>query len=365
MKQLLTILLLCCLCRSASAQQTYIRNYSTFTEYGTIPAATVPSSYKSYTPAPSYEYKAPEKSAEDVANDEEIQDVIATRKELELYYAQKDYKSVLAICKDFEERYPEGSLHPDIGIYMTSAYLNTSQYEVLAEKINNKYQYFGDRHDFELAVADVLQQYGYYKMAFWYYKLAAKANYKFDGYEMGYAVTAAREGEEWEAISAFSKLMSATNDNPNNYYNRALAFLNIKNPSRDLALKDLVTFTAEATETLDAYLLMAKIFAAKANWEECIVNAREYLKLHESEEARQLITKAEGTLASPEYKQKIIEAEEKRISAIAMAEALDKKKITDQKKLETEYANYIREHKLSLKTQALLKPGIIPRIILL
>lgn len=360
MKQLL-ILLLCCLCSATYAQQTYIRNYSTFTEYGTIPAATIPSSRSTnYNTQPAYEYKAPEKSEEDIAKDAWHADLKETKEQLNLYYTQKDYNSVIAICKDYESRYPDGSVYPDIGVYMASAYMHTGQYEVLADKLGAKYQYFGDRHDFDLAAADVLQQYGYYERAAWYYKLAVKANQKLDGYELGYSVTAARQGEIIKSESVFLTLMRATDNDPGNYYNRALAFLNAKNSARDLAIQDLVIFVTKTTETLDAYLLMAKIYAAKGNSELCITAAKEYLKLHESEECKQLIAKAEAEIADRPRKAALALAEEqkRKEAAALLAQQQQEQKIKDDarmaervsnereafKILEEEYMKYIEEH---------------------
>lgn len=371
MKQFLSLVILVFCCRNLlTAQQTYIRNYSTHTEYGTIPATTVPSSYKqSYTPPAAYEYKAPEKSAEDLAHDEEIQDIIATAKELSLYYARKDYNSVIAICKNFEERYPDGSLHPDIGIYMAAAYLETQQDELLANKLNAKYQYFGDRHDFDLAAADVLQQYGYYKSAYWYYKLVKKSSHKLDGYELGYSVTAAREGEDWVAEDAFSSLMRTTNNDPGNYYNRALAFLNVKNPARELALQDLVAFVTKTTETLDAYLLMAKIYLAKGNSEECILAAKQYLKLHTSKECEEMIAKAEAEIADRPHKAALA-AEQKqknKENSGRIEQQYKEKKIKDDaeaavrasdsrsafKMLEDEFAKYVEDHNLYTRKEVI------------
>jgi ankyrin repeat protein len=360
---LLTVLLLCCFCNRVNAQQTYIRNYSTFTEYGTIPAATVPSSYKSsYTAPAAYEYHAPEKSAEELAHDDEMQDIKITEKELSEYYARKDYNSVLAICKDFEDRYPEGSLHPYIGVYMAGAYLETQQYEVLANKLNAKYQYFGDRHDFDLAAADVLQQYGYYERAYWYYGLADKHRQKMDGYELGYSVTAARQDHMGVSEYVFSTLMKATNNNPGNYYNRALAFLNAKNPSRDLALQDLVTFVTKTTETLDAYLLMAKIYSDKGNSEECISAAKEYMKLHDCKECEEMIAKAEAEIADRPRKAALAAEQEQKNkeNSARLEQQYKEKKIKDDaeaavrasdsrsafKMLEDEFAKYVKDHNL-------------------
>lgn len=368
MKQLLPLLLLCYLCNATYAQQTYIRNYSTFTEYGTIPAATVPSSYSTnynYNPQPAYEYKAPEKTEEDIAKEAWREDLYATKEQLNLYYSKKDYNSVITICKAYEERYPDKSVYPDIEVYLASAYLHTKQFDILAERLSTKSVYYSDRQDFNLAAADLLQQYGNYERAYWYYKLVKKSTHKFDGYELGYSVTAARQGEEWVAEDVFSSLMRATNDNPNNYYNRALAFLNVKNPARELALKDLVIFTTKATETYDAYLLMAKIYAAKENWEECIASAKAYLKLKESKECAELITKAEAEIADRPRKAALALAEEQqRKEAAAIIEQQQKEqKIKDDaatvirqndkleafKKLEDEYMEYAQQHGIHAK----------------
>ncbi len=267
--------------------------------------------------------------------------------------------------------------------FCASAYMHTGQYEVLADRLNAKYQYFGDRHDFELAAADVLQQYGYYKSAYWYYKLVNRSSHKLDGYELGYSVTAAREGEEWVAENAFSSLMEATNNDPGNYYNRALAFLNVKNPSRELALQDLVTFVTKTTETLDAYLLMAKIYSAKGNSEECIASAKQYLKLHESKECEEMIAKAEAEIADRPRKEALLRAEEKerqvrkekmemqraeekRIEEIKLAEKQLEEQLAIEKELaaiklkqeqyqlnyaayEQEFYRYLQQHNLAEK----------------
>ncbi len=102
MKQLLILLLLSCEYTITSAQQTYIRNYSTFTEYGTIPAATVPSSYKPFSiPA----YTAPEKTylKEEEAREETAEDRMRDRfSGISTAYQQKEYEQVISLSTDFD-----------------------------------------------------------------------------------------------------------------------------------------------------------------------------------------------------------------------------------------------------------------------
>ena len=347
------ILMLSCAFNTLLAQQTYERHYSTFSEYGSLPQTTIPSAKPNYQ-GPQINYDIP-KSDKKIAHEAMINDVVSTVEKLKLYYAKNDFNSVISICLDFDAKYKDESPFSEINIYIVSAYLYTKQYDAIINRLTTKSVYFGDRNDFNLAAADLLQQYGKYEEAYWYYNLAKKNLFSIEGYELGFSVTAERQGEHPLSKELFTQLQKRTNNSPINYYNRALLFLNDKNPSPKSALNDLDVYISYGGDIRNAYRLRAIVNSNLQNYEACINDAKEYLKTNDSDECRELIKDAEREIADRPRKIALALEEEKvrkeseefnKQEKLAREAKWEEERLIAFNKSENEYNLFLQEHNL-------------------
>lgn len=403
MKKLLSIpilLLFCCYCHTLFAQ-THIRNYSTHTEYITVPKTTVPSSYKPYSVS-NYNYQKPaktereiqaeeKKAAEDEAKYQAALEAEAERYNMYLsmikvgdYYDQNKFTSVIESNNYTIKRELLSKEHQAYynGILFNSL-LQEKQYAELAKIYIDLYKkypihtdIFGDNEKFNLRAADILQSQNFHKEACDFYDLAHAGNQHNQEFHAAYCVaTALTAGREEEASRAFAILLDYENVKPMDYYFRGWYYVDNNNT---LAITDLDKFISMADEKHDAYLLRAKAYFNVGNYKQCISDATTYKKTHDCSECADLISKSEAKLkeqASPasiaEQKRKEIElAEQKRKIELELAEQKSKgeRELAQLKqkaeadalvlqKMEDEFNAYIKQNNL---TETIIRSNTTP-----
>lgn len=285
-----------------TAQQTYIRNYSTFTEYGTIPAATVPSSYKPFS-IPSYTYDKPEKK-EIEEREETAEDRMRDRfSGISIAYQQGKYGEVISLSNGFDP----SVLQPYYGretfyAMLVNSYISLNRKKELVNYFLNAPRdvVMFSAPAFSLIVADELRAQNYFKEACAYFDKAKARGVYNKEFQLSYCIALAEVvGREQEARAAFDILLeSDTTDAPLPYYYFG-KFLTAQN--REGAFYYLDRFIEKSAEKYDAYLLRARSHFFNKNYEQCIADAKEHKKNFKCTECDELILKATEKKSSPEF----------------------------------------------------------------
>ncbi len=322
------ILTACCLVLTtySVSAQTYQRNYSTHTEYGTVPQTTVPSANKpNYQPT--YDYNKPEKSEKEITTEAETAAWGEVMKQIKFYYEKEDYKSVISTCIQYEKNHATAIKYSDFDIYFISSCINYSPGDIRGA--TSKFRNLYGRPDLNVAVANILQQQRQYAEAYKYFE-AANNSPDLDNYKnlLGYSFTCLKAGDFVKSHTAFSRLMLQTKNDPVNYYNLAVLYLNEGTPDDTLlAWGQLSKFISESTDKRDAYLLRAHVYLSIGEYDKSISDVKEYMKTNDCAKCPALIAKAD---------RKVLENKKKEENKIAAQKKYDLEKAEKTKIKEAE-----------------------------
>lgn len=349
MKQLLslvTAVLLCCFCNSVTAiAQTYQRNYSTHTEYGTVPQTTVPSANKpSYQPT--YDYNKPEKEEKVESAEESARSNMAN-----LYYEavqrynRTEYNEYISAARQIDPLVLSSGLRENYYKYLVNSYINLKRNKELVQHIISSKKgsiVFTDR-GFSLLVADQLRGEKQYTEACTYFDMAKARGVYNEKYQLSYCLAVAKVAErETEAREAFEILIKNEPLEPLNYYNRGEFLLDRKDGS---AINDLTYFISTSGNKYKAYFFRAKANFMMKNYKECIEDGKEYRKVYLNPECDELI--AAATIEyEKQLKDPVFLAEQKRKAELALI--AEQKRIADKKKYELQLAEEQKQREIAL-----------------